>query len=59
MPEALDDTSQNTMSRALTLSSERLGVTAKIGIAETEDSAVTPVDFIRGFLAAGHPGRDV
>lgn len=36
------------MSRALTLSSERLGVIAKIDIAESEDGVVTPVDYKRG-----------
>ena len=47
-PEALEDESEKAVSRALTLSSERLGVIAKIDIAEAEDGAVTPVDYKRG-----------
>ena len=47
-PEALEDEPEKIASRALTLSSERLGVIAKIDIAEAEDGAVTPVDYKRG-----------
>ena len=47
-PEALEDAPEKVTSRALSLSSERLGVTAKIDIAEAEDGAVTPVDYKRG-----------
>ena len=47
-PQALDETPEKITSRALTLSSERLGVIAKIDIAEAEDGAVTPVDYKRG-----------
>ena len=47
-PEALKDAPEKVSSRALTLSSERLGVIAKIDVAEAEDGAVTPVDYKRG-----------
>ena len=47
-PEALEEAPEKVSSRALTLSSERLGVIAKIDIAEAEDGAVTPVDYKRG-----------
>ena len=47
-PEALEDEPEKIVSRALTLSSERLGVIAKIDIAESEDGVVTPVDYKRG-----------
>ena len=47
-PEALDDYDTKVVSRSLTLSSERLGVIAKIDIAEAEDGIVTPVDYKRG-----------
>ena len=47
-PEALDDYDTKLVSRSLTLSSERLGVIAKIDIAEAEDGIVTPVDYKRG-----------
>jgi len=46
-PEALD-VDDRIVSRSLTLSSERLGLIAKIDIAEVEDGAVTPVDYKRG-----------
>ena len=36
------------VSRSITLSSERLGVIAKIDIAEAEDGVVTPIDYKRG-----------
>ncbi len=36
------------VSRSLTLSSEKLGVIAKIDIAEAEDGVVTPIDYKRG-----------
>ncbi len=47
-PEALEDTAEKIVSRSLTLSSEKLGVIARIDIAEAEDGAVTPVDYKRG-----------
>ncbi|MXW21042.1 MAG: CRISPR-associated endonuclease Cas1 [Gammaproteobacteria bacterium] len=47
-PEALDDEDSKVVSRSLTLSSEKLGVIAKIDIAEAEDGVVTPVDYKRG-----------
>ena len=46
-PEALEDDTK-VVSRSLTLSSEKLGVIAKIDIAEAEDGIVTPVDYKRG-----------
>ena len=47
-PEVLEDAPEKVTSRALTLSSERLGVIAKIDIAEAEDGVVTPIDYKRG-----------
>lgn len=48
-PDALEaDDSAKIVTRSLTLSSERLGVIAKIDIAEAENGAVTPVDYKRG-----------
>ena len=47
-PEALEDDDARVVSRSLTLSSERLGVIAKIDIAEADGGAVTPVDYKRG-----------
>ena len=47
-PEALDGNDGKVVSRSLTLSSERLGVIAKIDVAEAEDGAVTPIDYKRG-----------
>ena len=47
-PEALDDDDTKVVSRSLTLSSEKLGVIAKIDIAEAEDGVVKPVDYKRG-----------
>lgn len=47
-PEDMEAAPDKIVSRALTLSSERLGVIAKIDIAEAEDGAVTPVDYKRG-----------
>ena len=47
-PEAVEAESEKAVSRALTLSSERLGVVAKIDIAEAENGMVTPVDYKRG-----------
>ncbi len=47
-PEALETDDDRVVSRSLTLSSEKLGVIAKIDIAEAEDGAVTPVDYKRG-----------
>ncbi len=46
-PEALEGETR-IVSRSLTLSSERLGVIAKIDLAEAEDGVVTPVDYKRG-----------
>ena len=47
-PEALETDDNKVVSRSLTLSSEKLGVIAKIDVAEAEDGAVTPVDYKRG-----------
>ncbi len=47
-PEALEGDDTKIVSRSLTLSSEKLGVIAKIDIAEAEDGVVTPVDYKRG-----------
>ena len=47
-PEELDADDVKVVSRSLTLSSEKLGVIAKIDIAEAEDGVVTPVDYKRG-----------
>ena len=47
-PEALEGDDAKVVSRSLTLSSEKLGVIAKIDIAEAEDGVVTPVDYKRG-----------
>ena len=47
-PDAVEVEPEKIVSRALTLSSERLGVIAKIDIAEAEDGVVTPVDYKRG-----------
>lgn len=46
-PGALDE-DQSLKTRRLLLSSERLGLTAEIDVAETEDGAVTPVDIKAG-----------
>ena len=47
-PKVLDADDARVISRSLTLSSEKLGVIAKIDIAEAEDGVVTPVDYKRG-----------
>ena len=47
-PEALETDDAKVVSRSLTLSSETLGVIAKIDVAEAEDGAVTPIDYKRG-----------
>lgn len=47
-PEELEAAKREVVSRSLTLSSDRLGVVAKIDIAEAADGAVTPVDYKRG-----------
>jgi len=47
-PEALDEDNEQIGSRSLTLSSDTLGVIAKIDIAEAEDGVVTPIDYKRG-----------
>ena len=47
-PEALEEAEPKIVSRSLTLSSETLGVIAKIDVAEAEDGVVTPVDYKRG-----------
>ncbi|MYE02986.1 MAG: CRISPR-associated endonuclease Cas1, partial [Alphaproteobacteria bacterium] len=47
-PEDVEAKPDKIVSRALALSSERLGVIAKIDIAEAEDGMVTPVDYKRG-----------
>jgi CRISPR-associated endonuclease Cas1/CRISPR-associated protein Cas4 len=47
-PDIIAETEPSLTTRAVTLSSATLGVIAKIDIAETEDGAVTPVDYKRG-----------
>ncbi|MDE0212154.1 MAG: CRISPR-associated endonuclease Cas1 [Boseongicola sp.] len=47
-PEALDGIDGKVVSRSLTLSSEKLGVIAKIDFAEAQGGAVTPIDYKRG-----------
>ncbi len=47
-PEALEADKAKVVSRSLTLSSETLGVIAKIDVAEAEDGVVTPIDYKRG-----------
>ena len=47
-PETLEADDTKVVSRSLTLSSEKLGVIAKIDIAESEDGVVTPIDYKRG-----------
>jgi CRISPR-associated exonuclease Cas4/CRISPR-associated protein Cas1 len=51
-PEALETdaapTQNKIISRSLTLSSNELGVIAKLDIAEAEDGVVTPIDYKRG-----------
>lgn len=49
-PQALEGSGEDEkiVSRSLTLSSERLGVIAKIDIAEARDGLVTPIDYKRG-----------
>ncbi|HVC61692.1 MAG TPA: CRISPR-associated endonuclease Cas1 [Acetobacteraceae bacterium] len=47
-PDAIAATEPTLTTRAVTLSSATLGVIAKIDIAETEDGAVTPIDYKRG-----------
>ena len=46
--EVLEEEDTKVVSRSLTLSSERLGVIARIDVAESEDGVVTPVDYKRG-----------
>ena len=43
-----DTTTDRIVSRSMMLSSERLGVIAKLDIAEAQDGVVTPVDYKRG-----------
>ena len=47
-PETLDEQEAKVVSRSLMLSSQTLGVIAKVDIAEAEDGVVTPVDYKRG-----------
>ena len=47
-PETLDAEGEKVISRSLTLSSEKLGVIAKVDIAEAEGGSVTPIDYKRG-----------
>ena len=47
-PEAMENDDGSFVSRSVTLSSQRLGVIAKIDIAEAENGVVTPVDYKRG-----------
>lgn len=47
-PETLEEDGEKTARRSITLSSQRLGVIARIDVAEAEDGVVTPVDYKRG-----------
>ncbi len=47
-PETLQEDDTKLISRSMTLSSEKLGLVAKIDIAEAVDGVVTPVDYKRG-----------
>ena len=47
-PETLEEEYSKVISRSLTLSSDSLGVIAKIDIAEAKNGVVTPVDYKRG-----------
>ena len=47
-PDVLDTDDAKVVSRSLTLSSEKLGVIAKIDVAEADDGVVTPIDYKRG-----------
>ena len=47
-PEAPEGLPEKVTCRAITLSSDRLGVIARIDVAEAEDGAITPADSKRG-----------
>ena len=47
-PEEINDDDAAVATRSLTLSSERIGVIAKIDVAEARDGVVTPIDYKRG-----------
>ena len=47
-PEEINDDDAVVATRSLTLSSERIGVIAKIDVAEARDGIVTPIDYKRG-----------
>ena len=47
-PEEPDADDAAVATRSLTLSSERIGVIAKIDVAEARDGVVTPIDYKRG-----------
>lgn len=47
-PDALEGEDAKVASRSLTLSSDRLGVIARIDVAEADDGVVTPIDYKRG-----------
>ncbi len=49
-PEALDqdEDGRKIISRSLTLSSEKLGIIAKLDVAEAQNGLVTPIDYKRG-----------
>lgn len=47
-PETLEEAYSKVISRSLTLSSDSLGVIAKIDIAEAGNGVVTPIDYKRG-----------
>ena len=47
-PKTLATDNAKVVSRSLTLSSEKLGVVAKIDVAEAENGVVTPIDYKRG-----------
>ncbi len=47
-PAVLDEDDSKVVSRSVTLSSQKLGLIAKIDIAEAEDGLITPIDYKRG-----------
>ena len=55
-PGAVENGQRKVISRAFTLSSERLGVIARIDVAEAADGTVTPVDYKRGKRPHTAPG---
>ena len=47
-PDALEEDDGKLISRSMTISSEKLGLVAKIDITEADDGVITPVDYKRG-----------